>query len=131
MLTLEMGEVIFESHRNDWKHIKHQARYGHKYSLSDDNFEEHHPECVKNSDAYAWLVKRDCEKIIMLAFSTLSETQRRRVEKHIIDRRKITEIADEEGVLWKTVRNSINAACIKMRKFIEKSEYAEYFGGEN
>ena len=40
MMTLKMGEVIFESHRNDWKHLKRQTKYGCDYSTSDTDFDE-------------------------------------------------------------------------------------------
>ncbi len=123
IMSLAMGEAIFESHRNDWKHLKHQERYGHNYSLSEDDFEEHHPECVRDTDAYTWLLERDCKEIIRLALDTLSDSQRRRVEKHIIDKITITDIAAEECVNWKTVKKSISSACVKMRRFIENSEF--------
>ena len=55
---------------------------------------------------------------LLMAISNLSETQKRRVFKYYFYDKSLAEIADEEGIDFTSVRESVNSAIKKIKKFL-------------
>lgn len=125
MMTLEMGEVIFESHRNDWKHLKRQVKYGCDYSVSDEEFDEHHPECAEIPD-YLTYIAAD-EKYVQLhsAIKMLSPIQRERINKFYFEQMSANEIAGEENVSVQAIRKSLEKGISTLKELIENEQFTD------
>lgn len=64
--------------------------------------------------------QNEINKKVSKALSILSETQRRRVIKRFVDQMTLQEIADEEGVHFTVIDESIKAALKKIQKNFRK-----------
>lgn len=124
IMTLEMGEVIFESNRNDWKHLKRQTKYGCDYSTSDEDFDEHHPECAEMPD-YLSCIAAD-EKYVQLhsAIKMLSPTQRERINKYYFEQMSAKEIAGEADVSPQAIRKSLQKGLTILKELLEDEQFA-------
>ncbi len=63
------------------------------------------------------IMLRDNVERLRSALCYLSETQKRRVIKYFFYGKTLERIADEEGVNFTSVRESINSSIKKLRKF--------------
>lgn len=116
IMTLEMGEIIFESHRNEWKHLKRQSKYGVDYSTTDSDFAEHHPEFTYVPNVIKDMYIEQRKDLLYKAIDELSDVQKNRIFKHFFRNMSILEIAEEENKAKQTVAVSINRAKLKLRK---------------
>lgn len=124
MMTLEMGEVIFESHRNDWKYLKRQTKYGCDYSTTDEDFDEHHPECAEMPDYLSYIVAD--EKYVQLhsAIKMLSPIQRERINKYYFEQMSAKEIAGEANVSPQAIRKSLEKGLTILKELLEDEQFA-------
>lgn len=84
VMTMEMGEAIFEYNRNEWKNEKRQHKYGTEYSISEPDFDEHHPECAEEPDYLSCLEKSEKYAPLYEALSKLTDVQKNRIAGLII-----------------------------------------------
>ena len=116
IMTLEMGEVIFESHRNEWKHLKRQSKYGVDYSTTDCDFAEHHPEFTYIPNVIKDMYIEQRKDLLYKAIDNLTDIQKNRIFKHFFRNMSIAEIAKEENVKERSVYSSIDAAKERLKK---------------
>ena len=91
--------------------------YGHIFDINDGEFEEHHPEFAVETDPIEEIMLKDNIKKLREVLFNLSETQKRRVIKYFFYNKSFEKIAEEEGVDFSSVRESVNGAIKKLRKF--------------
>lgn len=117
LLTPEQGAAIIESKNNDSKFKMRGKLYGHIFDINDGEFEEHHPEFAVETDPIEEIMLKDNIKKLREVLFNLSETQKRRVIKYFFYNKSFEKIAEEEGVDFSSVRESVNGAIKKLRKF--------------
>lgn len=110
LLSIEQGEVIAEANRNDHKHEERQNRHGSLFSIGDDDFDVRHPEAAVEYDLMEQIV-------IWEAINSLTEAQRKRIIRYFFNGFPYSKIAEEEGVSITSIKESIQAALKKMKKF--------------
>jgi len=117
LLNLQQGAAIIESKNNDSKHRMRATHYGHIFDINDGEFEEHHPEVVDETDLIEDIMLQDNIRKLRQVLSNLSEKQKRRVIRYFFYDKTLEEIAEEEGVCFSSVKESIDGAIKKLRKF--------------
>ena len=117
LLSMAQGEVITEYQNYEARERMRKLLFGHAFDINDGEFEEHHPELAVDTDPVEEIMLRDNIEILRSALCYLSETQKRRVIKYFFYDKTLERIADEEGVDFTSVRESINSAIKKLRKF--------------
>lgn len=91
--------------------------HGHAFDINDGTFEEHHPELAVETDPVNEIMLKDNIKRLREVLSYLSETQKRRVLKYFFYNKTLEKIADEEGVDFTSVRESINSAIKRCENY--------------
>lgn len=117
LLSMAQGEVITEYQNYEARERMRKLLYGHAFDINDGEFEEHHPELAVDTDPVEEIMLKDNIKQLREVLCCLSETQKRRVFKYFFYNKTLEKIADEEGVDFTSVRESINSAIKKLRKF--------------
>ena len=116
LLSMAQGEVITKYQNYEARERMRKLLHGHAFDINDGTFEEHHPELAVETDPVNEIMLKDNIKRLREVLSYLSETQKRRVLKYFFYNKTLEKIADEEGVDFTSVRESINSAIKKMRK---------------
>ena len=117
LLSVAQGEVITEYKNNEARERMRQLRYGCYFDINDADFDEHHVEtAVESIEDY--ICSMEETQHLLMAISNLSETQKRRVFKYYFYDKSLAEIADEEGIDFTSVRESVNSAIKKIKKFL-------------
>ena len=131
LLSMEQGEVISESHRNNDKYEKRSKRTIDVYGYEDDIFEQFHPKSITPfvdplEKAEEEQIEEENEKLRQLelakvrqALSMLQPVQRERLLKSVLLGISSRKIAKEEGVNYSSVDKSIAAAIKNFKKFFE------------
>ena len=117
LLSMAQGEVITEYQNYEARERMRKLLFGHAFDINDGEFEEHHPELAVDTDPVEEIMLRDNIERLRSALCYLSETQKRRVIKYFFYGKTLERIADEEGVNFTSVRESINSSIKKLRKF--------------
>ena len=117
LLSIAQGEVITEYQKYEARERMRKLHYGHAFDINDGDFEIHHPELVVEVDPVEEIMLQDNIKKLQKAIYCLSETQKRRIIKYFFYNQSFEKIADEEGVDFTSVRESVNSAIKKLRKF--------------
>lgn len=117
LLDLKQGEAIIESKNNDSKYRMRATHYGHIFDVNDGEFEEHHPEAVVEMDLVEDIMLQDNIKKLRQVLCNLSEKQKRRIISYFFYGKTLKQIAAEEGVDFSSVKESIDGAIKKLRKF--------------
>lgn len=71
-----------------------------------------------NGDPFDILMNRDMRKKLNSALATLTECQRELFEKSFIERKKVAEIAEEEGVCHQAISQRLERIKNKLQKFL-------------
>ena len=93
------------------------THYGHIFDVNDGEFEEHHPEAVVEMDLVEDIMLQDNIKKLRQVLCNLSEKQKRRIISYFFYGITLKQIAAEEGVDFSSVKESIDGAIKKLRKF--------------
>lgn len=117
LLDLEQGKAIIESKNNDAKYERRQQRHGHLFDITDGEFEEHHPEAVCEADLIEDIVLQDNIKQLREALFQLSDKQKRRVIMYFFYNMTLKQISEKENVDFSSVKESIDSAIKKLKKF--------------
>ncbi len=117
LLSVAQGEVITEYKNNEARERMRQLRYGCYFDINDADFDEHHAETAVDS-VEDYICSMEERQHLLMAMSNLSETQKRRVIKYYLYDKSLAEIADEEGIDFTSVRESVNSAIKKIKKFL-------------
>ena len=122
VMTMEMGEAIFEYNRNEWKNEKRQHKYGSEYSISEPDFDEHHPECAEEPDYLSYLAESEEYVPLYEAINSLSPLQKNRIKKYFFELKTTQQISDEENVSKTAVYKSILFSLEKLKELLTDSE---------
>ena len=117
-----LSEPIDNFNRNEDKYKKRMVRNTGLFAL-DDEAEKHHQElCVPSVEELieASRVRREIQVNVRNTLKKLTDKQRRRLIKHVIQKKTWKEIAEEEGCADRTVGFSIQSAKKKFQKFWRK-----------
>ena len=117
LLSMAQGEVITEYQNYEARERMRRLLFGHAFDINDGEFEVHHPELAVDTDPIEEIMLQDNIKRLREVLCYLSETQKRRVFKYFFYNKTLEKIADEEGVDFTSVRESVNSAIKKLRKF--------------
>ena len=117
LLSMAQGEVITEYQNYEARERMRRLLFGHAFDINDGEFEVHHPELAVDTDPIEEIMLKDNIKRLREVLCYLSETQKRRVLKYFFYNKTHEKIADEEGVDFTSVRESVNSAIKKLRKF--------------
>ena len=117
LLSMAQGEVITEYQNYEARERMRRLLFGHAFDINDGEFEVHHPELAVDTDPIEEIMLKDNIKRLREVLCYLSETQKRRVFKYFFYNKTLEKIADEEGVDFTSVRESVNSAIKKLRKF--------------
>ena len=117
LLSVAQGAVITEYQNNEAKERMRKILFGHAFDINDGEFEEHHPELAVDIDPLEEIMLQDNIEKLRIVLCYLSETQKRRVIQYFFYNKTLEKIADEEGVDFTSVRESIYSAIKKLRKF--------------
>lgn len=117
LLSMAQGDVITEYQNYEARERMRKLLFGHAFDINDGEFEEHHPELAVDTDPVEEIMLRDNIERLRSALCYLSETQKRRVIKYFFYGKTLERIANEEGVNFTSVRESINSSIKKLRKF--------------
>lgn len=79
LLSVEQGEVIYESKRNDHKFEMRASRSGHAFDINDGAFEEHHPEIAVVDDIMEKMELEENIRTLRTVLNTLNGIQKKRV----------------------------------------------------
>lgn len=117
LLSPEQGDAITEYQNVEAKYRMRNLRYGHAFDINDGEFEEHHPEMAVETDPIEEIILQDNIQKLRQVLCNLSEKQKSRIIKYFFYNKSLENIAAEEGVDFTSVRESINSAIKKLRKF--------------
>ena len=117
LLSMAQGEVITEYQNYEARVRMRRLLFGHAFDINDGEFKVHHPELAVDTDPIEEIMLKDNIKRLREVLCYLSETQKRRVFKYFFYNKTLEKIADEEGVDFTSVRESVNSAIKKLRKF--------------
>lgn len=117
LLSPEQGEAIIEYQNIEAKYRMRNLRYGHAFDISDGEFEEHHPELAVETDPVEEIVLQDNIQKLREALCNLSEKQKQRVIQYFFYGKTFKQIADEEDLSAPAVKESIDSAIKKLKKF--------------
>lgn len=117
LLSVAQGEAITEYQNAEAKERMRKLRFGHPFDINDGEFEEHHPEVAIDIVPDEEIMLKDNIKKLRSVLCHLSETQKRRIIKYFFYGKALEKIADEEKVNFTSVRESVNSAIKKLRKF--------------
>lgn len=117
LLTNAQYLVMRDFHSNNRKHNKRNAKLGDAFNYEDGRLEKYHPEMLNQ------IFNDDFQNLFWLeeALSKLTESQRKRLEKHFAEDMTYVEIAEEEGVSPQAVQQSIARAITALKKNIPNS----------
>ena len=101
--------------------------FGHAFDINDGEFEVHHPELAVDTDPIEEIMLKDNIKRLREVLCYLSETQKRRVFKYFFYNKTLEKIADEEGVDFTSVRESVNSAIKSYEIFLKHPKNALHF----
>lgn len=133
-IFIEVSEEVEEALlalRRDEDRIRSQIRY-HKayYSLDASDGMENHALNIESKSPEDILMQKEDEAYhaLMLerlqeAFTTLTPKQARRTHARFFEKKKIREIAAEEGTAGSQINASIRGAMKKMRKYFRKNKW--------
>lgn len=125
VLTKEMGEVIYDYHRNEEKHRKRMQRSGHIFDANDGLLEILHLEVACIDEPTKELERKELLACIKEALSTLTEKERRRFINYCLKDIPITKIAEEEQIAEQNVYKSINSAISKVQNYLREKGWFE------
>ena len=125
-MTNEMAQPILESNRNirRWNkaHVRKENFYGYVDGFTNGKNPE---ENTSIKDPAEILIEREEEEEkrnltnrINRALSSLTESQRRRLNMRYFDEKTMKEIAQEEGVAITTVQDALERALASLRKAV-------------
>ena len=114
LLSMAQGEVITEYQNYEARERMRRLLFGHAFDINDGEFEVHHPELAVDTDPIEEIMLKDNIKRLREVLCYLSETQKRRVFKYFFYNKTLEKIADEEGVDFTSVRESVNSAIKKL-----------------
>ena len=117
LLDLQHGAAIIEQNNNDAKYRMRGYLYGHAFDINDGEFEEHHPEAVVEVDIVEEITLKDNIQKVRRVLSNLSDKQKNRVIQYFFYDKTFKQIADEEGVSAPSVKESIDSAIKKLKKY--------------
>ena len=115
ILSPEHGEVWKCYHRNQKKHDMRRTRSESIFGFDEDT-ENVHSEIITESMEDEYIRQQDYKKLYE-ALSSLTATQRRRVEMYFFHSMPLRKIAEREGVGFTKIEKSITVALDKMKKF--------------
>ncbi len=116
-LSVSQGEAITEFNNIEAKHRMRSLRHGHAFDTRDGEFEIHNPKYAYHPNYIDELEEQDEIERLYQAMSSLSEVQKRRLNKYFFDGKTLEAIAVEEGVTKQSIDESIKGAIKKMKKF--------------
>ena len=122
VMTMEMGEAIFEYNRNEWKNEKRQHKYGSEYSISEPDFDEHHPECAEEPDYLSCLEKSEKYAPLYEALSKLTDVQNNRIIKYFFEHKTMAQISGEENVSKQSIFENLESSLEKLKELLTDSE---------
>lgn len=117
LLNGNQAETIQDFYNIDAKYRMRQIRNGHAFDITDGCFEEHHPDIAVNEDLLESIIHNDDIKKVRKALCNLNNIQKRRVIKYYFYDMTFMQIAEEEGVSFFAVRQSIEGAIKKIKNF--------------
>ena len=132
LLSMEQGEVIAESKKNNDKYEKRAFRTLDAYSYEDDIFEQFHKETIvpfvdpfEEAEEEKIEIEKEIERIKDIkkarkVLEMMKPIQRDRLMKTVVLGMSSRKIAVEEGVNYSSVDKSIVAAIKSFKKFYEK-----------
>lgn len=119
---VQIDKEIFDVYKNSKKSytkIKNEtSRYLEHSNLSDIDIYKRsaqHPSSIEEI-----IIKKDENKQLNEALKTLTDTQYRRIELHIINEITIRGVADIEKVQKKQIEKSLKLGLKKIKKFLDK-----------
>lgn len=118
-LSVSQGEVFEEGIRHENKNKMREKRCGYIFDITDDVFENYHPELIV-TDTEDELIRKDEAKTLQTALNTLSKSNRERIYKVFFLGMNYSEIACIEGVGESSIRRSIKNSVNKLKTFYEK-----------
>lgn len=117
LLSPEQGDAITEYQNVEAKYRMRNLRYGHAFDINDGEFEEHHPEMAVETDPIEEIMLQDNIQKLRQVLCNLSEKQKQRVIQYFFYGKTFKQIADEEGLSVPTIKESIDSAIKKLKKF--------------
>lgn len=118
-LSVSQGEVFEEGIRYENKYKMREKRCGYIFDITDDVFENYHPELIV-TDTEDELIRKDEAKTLQTALNTLSKSNRERIYKFFFLGMNYSEIARDEGVCESSIRRSIEKSVKKLKTFYKK-----------
>lgn len=131
LLSIQVGEVIAEAHRNEDKYEKRAKRTIDMYEYEDDKSEVFHKELItpfldpfevreqerleREKEIRHFSEIKKARKTLLM----MKDVQRKRLLKNILFGMTSREIAKQEGVNYSTVDKSIAAAKRNFKKIFE------------
>lgn len=125
VLTKEMGEVIYDYHRNEEKHKKRMQRSGHIFDANDGLLETLHLEVACVDEPTKELEKKELFACIEESFKFLTEKERKRFIQYCLKEIPISKIAAEEKVSEQNIHKSIMSALAKVQNYLREKGWIE------
>lgn len=117
ILTLEQYEARAEFVKNNERYKKRRMRREEYFGYQDGLSESVHHE-LQTPDIAGDVVTADENARLMGALDQLTPTQKRRVLAYFFEDKSTRKIAEDEGVNYSKVDNSIHGALKKLKKFL-------------
>ena len=121
LLSMAQGEVITEYQNYEARERMRQLRFGHAFDIIDGEFEQHHPEVAIEPDYMSEYERKEKNRYLYIALSSLTPKQKLRVYKYFFCNESYAEISREENVDLTTVKESIESSIKKMRKILKNT----------
>lgn len=122
LLSVEQGKAIKDYFMNEDKFLKRQIHNEYIFGFDEVMLERTHSE-ISVPDYWDYIEEYNAREaiydLLMEALNTLTITQRRRLIKHIVYRKTLREIANEENVNYTKIDRSVKTAMKKIKKFFE------------
>ena len=118
LISDELTNVITDYRRNEETYWKRYLRKHDMYDVTDSDFTNYHPECASHSAEEEYLLSNDLKKL-KIAFQTLTEKEKRRIDMYYFDDLSLREIAEIEGVNHHAVHKTILSGLKKIKSFMK------------
>ena len=110
-ISEEWAAVLREMDREEEANRKKQTRR----HISLDAVDYEGEEFAEDGDAETALLEKESDRVVERTLSSLTDVQRRRVEMRTLGM-SYRDIAEKENTNWKTIKESITGAAIKIQK---------------
>ena len=110
-ISEEWVAVLREMDREEEANRKKQTRR----HISLDAVDYEGEEFAEDGDAETALLEKESDRVVERTLSSLTDVQRRRVEMRTLGM-SYRDIAEKEKTNWKTIKESITGAAIKIQK---------------